>query len=416
MQRKLPRTLLAASILAASFSAFPAAAATDLIVSQSGFQEISKKAGVKIIDIRSKAEYDKGHIDGAILLPWQKLNVSERDGFRLEYAEDEQIENAVSDAGLSYDDTLLVYGATSLVGRAYVVLDYAGFSKVYVLDGGISQWKGKLSTKATIVEPSGFKLTQKNENRVDKDVVARSIGRKDVVILDGRALGASIDGLIPTAKAVPAVSFLNEKTTEILPREQLLSQLAAKGVTPDKEVISYCGSGAAASSSYLYLKDLGFKNVKFYDKSYDEWTTSNLPQTLGLDNFNFTGDALNQKTSQGPRFLDQSAVKLLQQDKNTLVVDVRAPQDFKVGSIPGSVNVYWNDTVDSERNLKSSAELLALFQAQGVTPDKHVVLFTRGGLQLSQAFTVLKLLGFPNVDAFEGKWDGWENPAYGSRT
>lgn len=293
---------------------------------------------------------------------------------------------------------------------------FAGFSKVYVLDGGISQWKGKLSTKATIVEPSGFKLTQKNENRVDKDVVARSIGRKDVVILDGRALGASIDGLIPTAKAVPAVSFLNEKTTEILPREQLLSQLAAKGVTPDKEVISYCGSGAAASSSYLYLKDLGFKNVKFYDKSYDEWTTSNLPQTLGLDNFNFTGDALNQKTSQGPRFLDQSAVKLLQQDKNTLVVDVRAPQDFKVGSIPGSVNVYWNDTVDSERNLKSSAELLALFQAQGVTPDKHVVLFTRGGLQLSQAFTVLKLLGFPNVDAFEGKWDGWENPAYGSRT
>ena len=42
-----------------------------------------------------------------------------------------------------------------------------------------------------------------------------------------------------------------------------------------------------------------------------------------------------------------------------------------------------------------------------------MIIFARGGLQLAQAFSVLKLLGFERVDAFEGKWEGWVNPGYG---
>lgn len=135
------RTLAAGAAIALALStAIPAtAAAASLIVSQAEFQTLSKKGSVKILDIRSKAEYDKGHIPGAIHLPWQALNVSERDGIRNEYADDAQIEKALSKAGISYDDTLLIYGATSLVGRAYVVLEYAGFDKLHVLDGGVSQ-------------------------------------------------------------------------------------------------------------------------------------------------------------------------------------------------------------------------------------------------------------------------------------
>lgn len=389
-----------------------ASAAPGLIVSQAEFRTLSQQAGVKILDIRSEAEYAKGHVAGAIHLPWQALNVSERDGIRNEYADDAQIEQVLRQSGISYDDTLLIYGATSMAGRTYVVLEYAGFDKLHVLDGGLSQWKGKLTTQPTRVTPSDFRLTRKRENRVERDFVAQHIGATDTVILDGRFLAASEDGVIPSAKAIPVTDFLNKKTSEVRNRQDVLNELAAKGITPDKAVVSYCGSGAFASSSYLFLKDLGFNNVKFYDKSWDDWSRANTPQTLQLANFNFAGDALNQAGSLGPKFLDEAAVRAAQK-AGAVVVDVRPADDYVVGRIPDSVNVYWNDTLNADRTLKSSAELRELFAKQGVTANTHVVIFARGGLQLAQAYTVLKLLGVEQVDAFEGKWEGWVNPGYG---
>lgn len=413
MHPPLLRSLAAIGVLTLAAVAAPASAAPGIILSPTEFQSLSQKGGVKVLDVRSKAEYDRGHLPGAIHLPWQALNVSERDGIRNEYADDADIEKALRAAGISYDDTLLIYGATTLAGRAFVVLEYAGFEKLHVLDGGASQWKGKLTTAASTVKPSDFKLDRKRENRVEQDYVAGQIDAAGTVILDGRQAAASEDGVIPSAKFVPTPLYVDAKTSALRPREEVLAELAAQGITPDKEVISYCGSGANASNSYLFLKELGFDNVKFYDKSWDEWSRGNRQQAISHANFSFAGDALSAPGSLGPRFLDETQVKALQKEGKAIVVDVRPPDDFVVGRIPDSVNVYWNDTLDAERNLKSAEDLKALFAKQGVTPDKHVVIFARGGLQLSQAYTVLKLLGYEKVDVFAGKWEGWVNPAYG---
>lgn len=387
--------------------------AAGLIVSQAEFQALAAEPQARILDVRSRAEYERGHIEGAVHLPWQALNVSERDGIRNEYADDADIEAALREAGVDYGDVLLVYGATSMAGRAFTVLEYAGFDRVHVLDGGLSQWSGPLSTAGVVPEPSDFRLTRQRENRVGQDFVADHIDDEGTVIIDGRYVGASEDGAIPSSRLIPVTDFLDPQTSALRPREEVLAELAAQGITPDKQIVSYCGSGAFASSSYLFLKDLGFEDVKFYDASWDEWSRSDAPQALGLANFSFAGDALDGDDSLGPRFLDQHEVRRLQEEDGAVVVDVRPQDDFVVGHIPGSVNVYWNDTLTEDRRLKSTQELHALFQEQGVTPDRHVVLFARGGLQLAQAFTVLKLLGFEQVDAFEGAWEGWVNPGYG---
>jgi thiosulfate/3-mercaptopyruvate sulfurtransferase len=94
-----------------------------------------------------------------------------------------------------------------------------------------------------------------------------------------------------------------------------------------------------------------------------------------------------------------------------VVLDVRSEPDYEIGRIPGSVNVYWNDTLNSNRNPKSAEELAAIFAKQGVTPDKHIVIFTRGGVQLTYMYTLLKILGYPRVSAYTGRWDGWHMPS-----
>jgi thiosulfate/3-mercaptopyruvate sulfurtransferase len=73
--------------------------------------------------------------------------------------------------------------------------------------------------------------------------------------------------------------------------------------------------------------------------------------------------------------------------------------------------VFWDSTLDDTRVLKTTDELKQIYSEVGVTPEKQVILFTRGGVQLTHSYTVLSLLGFKNVNFFTGKFEGWENGA-----
>jgi thiosulfate/3-mercaptopyruvate sulfurtransferase len=49
------------------------------------------------------------------------------------------------------------------------------------------------------------------------------------------------------------------------------------GVTPDRTVVTYCGSGVQATQTYFTLKYLGYAHVRMYDGSFSEWTKANAP-------------------------------------------------------------------------------------------------------------------------------------------
>ncbi len=379
-----------------------------IIVNEAQFKELAEKGG-KIVDSRQPAAFEKGHIPGAVNIPWAKLNVSERDGIRNEFAEDAVFEDVIAAGGLEAGDTLLIYDSNSLPGRAFIALEYAGFKNIHVLDGGISGFTGELSTDPVEVAKSDFKLTEKNDVRVDKAYVQSKLKSQDTVIIDGRNSDAFVDGHIPGAKSVVAARLLTEDR-KILPQDVINNLLASRGVDKNKEILSYCGSGVAAANNYIALKNLGYTNVRIYDESWDEWSRDPAAgQSLALGNYAFAGADLGN--SEGPKFLTAEQVKELAATPDVVVVDVRSPSDYSAGQIPGSVNVFWDSTLDDNRVLKSTDELRKLYEEVGVTPDKKVVLFTRGGVQLTHSYTVLSLLGFKNVDFFTGKFEGWENGA-----
>lgn len=387
-------------------------AALPIIVSGQQAKELIGK-GAKIVDVRSPEAYAKGHIPGAVNLPWQTLNVSENDGIRNEFANDATFEKQLGAAGLASEDTILIYDTTALPGRAYIAFEYAGLGdKTHVLDGGVGSWTEGLTTEPTAVQPTTFKLDRKRDIRVDKSYVASKVGTAGAVIIDGRNEEAYADGHIPGAQALPAASLLTKQAT--LQSEPVLTALLdSKGLNPDQEVVSYCGSGVAAANNYLALKNLGYKKVVLYDASWDEWSRDpRAGQQVSLGNYTFEGVPLPGAGDGTPQFLDSAQVKALANDPKVVVVDIRSPSDYAAGHIPGSVNVFWDSTFDSERLLLPIDKLKKLYADAGVTPDKRVILFTRGGLQLSHTFTVLNLLGYREVDFFTGKFEGWENGAF----
>lgn len=370
--------------------------------------------GVKVIDIRYPAGYAKGHIPGAINIPAYAIQVPELNGLRNKWADDAVLEKVLGKAGLSYDDFLVLCDTDAIgAGITFAIFTYAGFPKLHVLDGGMDAWDGELSKTPAKLSESKFLLSRKNGDFVvSKDYVAGKIGDPAAQIVEGRVAQAYADGHIPTAVHVdPAAYVKNGKFLK--PRDVILEDLTKKGVTPQKQIILYCGSGGAGSRNFMVMKELGFKDVVLYLNAWDEWSIDTTRvQELDFPNFTFSGSAINGKNSLGPHFFSQSELRSALDGKSVLVMDVRSMADFNMGHIPGAVNIFWNDTLDASRNPKSAEDLTVLFANKGVTPDKHIVVFTRGGVQLTYIYTLLKLLGYPQVSAYTGPWEGWEMPAW----
>lgn len=88
-------------------------------------QKINRQDGV-VVDIRTKAEYDKGHIAGAVHLPMEKIQ--KNDLSKLEKSKSKPI-IVVCNAGLSAS------GAANSLFKA-------GFADVCILQGGMNTWYG----------------------------------------------------------------------------------------------------------------------------------------------------------------------------------------------------------------------------------------------------------------------------------
>jgi 3-mercaptopyruvate sulfurtransferase SseA len=390
-----------------------------IIVSVSQAKELAS-SGAKIVDLRSADDYAKGHIPGAIGLPWRKFNTREIDGIRNEFVSDDVIQKELAAAGLTYDDTLLIYETSALPGRAFVVFDYAGFDKLHVLDGGIDAWKDKLSTDATTLAPSAFRLDRKKEIRVDKAFVASKVGKQGVTIVDARDEEAYQDGHIPGAQSLPVQSLLQSDKT-LKSKSVLTNLLASKGIgDPNAEIVLYCGSGVYAANTYLALRNSGYKKLAFYDASWDEWSRDpKAGQSVSLDNYSFdfaapptaqTADGVPLVgKSEHPQFLSSDQLLKTVDSGKTVILDVRSPADYDWGHIPNSVNVFWDSTLNPDRTLKSAAELGKIYKQAGVTPDKRIIIYARGGFQLTHTYTVLSLLGYKEIDFFTGKFEGWKS-------
>jgi thiosulfate/3-mercaptopyruvate sulfurtransferase len=235
-----------------------------------------------VLDLRPPEAYTAGHIPGAVHIDLWGVSLIDTDPAPLK-AFMWMIEHVLATHGVDAATPVVVYDEQSgmRAARAFWFLEYFGHPSARLLDGGFSAWtSGGYEVTRDAAPPPKSEWTGSRESQAlaTWQDVRGALGRGDVVILDTRSEGeyagttvrAKRGGAIPGAVHIEWTRNLTP-SGDFKPATELKKMYADAGVTPDREVITYCQGGYRAAHSYLALRLLGYPRVRSYIGSWKEW-------------------------------------------------------------------------------------------------------------------------------------------------
>jgi thiosulfate/3-mercaptopyruvate sulfurtransferase len=236
-----------------------------------------------VLDMRPPDAYAAGHVPGAIHLDLWGVSLIDTDPAPLK-AFMWMIEHVLAIHGVNSSTPVVVYDDQSGVraARAFWFLEYFGHPSVRLLDGGFGAWTRAglpVTRDAGPARPSDWTGSREERALATWRDVQAALERRDTVIVDART-DEEYCGTLVRAKrggAVPGAVHI-EWTRNLGPAgdfksaDELRQMYESAGVTPDREVITYCQGGYRAAHSYLALRLLGYPKVRNYVGSWKEWS------------------------------------------------------------------------------------------------------------------------------------------------
>ena len=259
----------------------------------------------KILDVRPvpPLDYISGHLPNAVHISEQAFRgPNGKLPYQIWPARD--LANLLSKAGISNNDQVLVYSdGNNVLGASLVayILEKSGVPSIGILDGGFSGYKtqGHPVTKTfPTYSPGVFNPKSVPGLAISLKEVLALVGKPNVVIVDPRPKGLfeGTEQLFIRNGHIPgAINITWQSVTEANNPEEALKNphklksiealrqlFVSRGVTPDKTVIISCSTGREASLQYIVLKHLlGYPNVRIYEGSWTEYSTTNNPVQTG---------------------------------------------------------------------------------------------------------------------------------------
>jgi thiosulfate/3-mercaptopyruvate sulfurtransferase len=245
-------------------------------------RELSSDHRPLLIDLRPAEDFAAGHLPGAIHLDLFGISIVDTDEAPLK-AFFWIIEHLLASRGVSNDVPVVVYDEQSGIraARAFWFLEYFGHTGVRLLDGGYNAWtRAGLPRTQEAEKPKATQWTGARDARrlATWHDVSDRLGKSTTVIVDARSDGeycgtevrAARGGAVPGAVHLEWTHNLDENGA-FRPEQELRDMYEQAGVTPEKEVISYCQGGYRAAHTYLALRLLGYPRVRNYVGSWKEW-------------------------------------------------------------------------------------------------------------------------------------------------
>jgi len=239
---------------------------------------------VRLLDARPASRFATGHLPGAFHL--DPFGISLIDSRPAPLRAFEWIMRHLLELrGVTRDEAVVVYEEDSGMRAARLVwlLKLFGHPDARLLDGGIERWRAERRPieREAVAEPevaSVLVVERRPEELATVEDVLAALGNPNVAIVDARSRAEYMGTLVRAARggAIPGAVHL-EYTANLTPdgryrpSSELRSMYEALGVTPDREVITYCQGGYRAAQSWIALHEAGYPRVRSYVGSWNEW-------------------------------------------------------------------------------------------------------------------------------------------------
>ena len=236
------------------------------------------------------------------------------------------------------------------------------------------------------------------------------------ILIDLRPAEVFVTGHIPGAVHLDlyGLSLVNTDSAPLDAFLWMIAQLlTTRGVDGDRTVVVYDDqSGMRAARAFWFLELFGHQDVRVLDGGVGSWERQGFFTTTeavvpNKANWNVGRVEARLATWRDlQERLGQSEVVILdtRSDGEYCGTTVRAKRG---GAIPGAVHIEWTKNLNSDGEFKSASELVALYEAAGVTAEKEIVSYCQGGYRAAHSYLALRLIGYPRVRNYVGSWKEW---------
>jgi 3-mercaptopyruvate sulfurtransferase SseA len=253
-------------------------------------------------------EYEDGHIPGAFYLDTNWLESSHDWNRR----SPEELDAAVRALGVTADTTVVLYGRDTegdanekwpgrragqiAASRAALILRYCGVDDIRLLDGGYDRWvREGLPLETVVRTPApvaafGAAIPQRPELIVDIEEAKEILDDPEHAALVsvrtwaehiGKVSGYNYIG--PAGRIAGDVwgncgsdAYHMQHYRNVDNTMRAYPEIAANwedaGITADKWVAFYCGTGWRASETWFYAFLMGWQRIAVYDGGWFEWS------------------------------------------------------------------------------------------------------------------------------------------------
>jgi thiosulfate/3-mercaptopyruvate sulfurtransferase len=226
---------------------------------------------IRLVDVRPRAEYDAGHLPGAVHLESEVDLTGDLGGGRHPLPRPERFAEAASRAGVGPGTFVLAYdGGDGWAARLWWLLRHHGHDACGTFD--VRGYSGALTTDVPDVEKDHFVPRVRDDDIADADEILARLDDPELVLLDARApqrWRGEVEPIDRIAGRIPGA------------RNAFFEEPLPTGAAVAPELVVYCGSGVTACVQVQRLVLAGREDARLYPGSWSDWSTRGLPVESG---------------------------------------------------------------------------------------------------------------------------------------
>lgn len=196
--------------------------------------------------------------------------------------------------------------------------------------------------------------------------------------------------------------------------DAFMHTLGAAGMDSGKQVVAYDAKmGVYAARLWWMLRWLGHENVAVLDGGYAKWKQEGRPFDSAVP------PAAPARFAAMPRAMSVDADEVMKAigRPGRVLIDARSPERFRGenetldpvgGRIPGSVNRFYRENLETNGCFKPAADLRQAFTGLlGKLPPEAVVHSCGSGVSACHNLLAMEIAGLQGSRLYPGSWSEW---------